>query len=137
LRRNVESLLASYKQAGTEFMQTNPLETAPLDAVPGIRTAVVTRIGTRVGDYQLVKEVGRGGMGDVYRAVRVDGHFDREVAIKLCAAAPTRICAGTVSHRTPDSGRSRTSKHRRTTRWRNDRRQSSLPGDGTGGWRSD
>lgn len=77
LRREVESLLSSYKQAGSDFMQT-----APLDAVPGT-SPVQTRIGSRVGVYQLAKEVGRGGMGDVYRAVRADGQFDKEVAIKL------------------------------------------------------
>lgn len=77
LKREVESLLSSYKEAGSDFMQT-----APLDAVPGA-TPVQTRIGSRIGVYQLVQEVGRGGMGDVYRAVRADGHYDKEVAVKL------------------------------------------------------
>jgi eukaryotic-like serine/threonine-protein kinase len=77
LRGEVESLLSSNSQAGSDSLQT-----APLEGGPGIK-AIQTRIGTRVGVYQLVKEVGRGGMGDVYRAVRVDGHFDKEVAVKL------------------------------------------------------
>jgi serine/threonine-protein kinase len=41
--------------------------------------------GVRVGQYQLDEEIGRGGMGRVYRARRVDGAFDREVAVKLVA----------------------------------------------------
>jgi serine/threonine protein kinase len=40
-------------------------------------------IGRRVGAYRLDEEVGRGGMGVVYRASRVDGEFDQTVAIKL------------------------------------------------------
>ena len=39
--------------------------------------------GTRVGSYRLVEEIGRGGMGVVFRAVREDEHFSKEVAIKL------------------------------------------------------
>ncbi len=40
-------------------------------------------IGRTVGVYELVEEVGRGGMGTVYRASRSDGEFDQTVAIKL------------------------------------------------------
>ena len=40
-------------------------------------------IGRRVGVYRLEEEVGRGGMGVVYRARRDDGEFDQTVAIKL------------------------------------------------------
>ena len=40
-------------------------------------------IGQRIGVYRLEEEVGRGGMGAVFRASRVDGEFDQTVAIKL------------------------------------------------------
>lgn len=39
--------------------------------------------GTVVGAYQIVELAGRGGMGDVYRARRIDGALDMEVAIKM------------------------------------------------------
>lgn len=41
------------------------------------------RIGKRIGRYELISELGRGGMGAVYRARRADGAFEQEVAIKL------------------------------------------------------
>jgi tetratricopeptide (TPR) repeat protein len=42
-----------------------------------------TTVGLRLGPWRLTRLVGRGGMGDVYEAVRVDGEFEQRVAIKL------------------------------------------------------
>ena len=39
--------------------------------------------GTRIGPYQIVREIGRGGMGQVYLADRADGQFAQQVALKL------------------------------------------------------
>lgn len=39
--------------------------------------------GTRVGPYRVEDEIGRGGMGTVYRAARADGTFEKTVALKL------------------------------------------------------
>ena len=39
--------------------------------------------GTRVGPYRVLDELGRGGMGIVYRAERADGEFVQVVALKL------------------------------------------------------
>ncbi len=41
--------------------------------------------GSVVGPYRLLRELGRGGMGVVYLAERDDGHFEQQVAIKVCA----------------------------------------------------
>jgi non-specific serine/threonine protein kinase/serine/threonine-protein kinase len=41
------------------------------------------RVGECIGPYRIVQEVGHGGMGTVYRAVRADDEFHAEVAIKV------------------------------------------------------
>jgi eukaryotic-like serine/threonine-protein kinase len=40
-------------------------------------------IGQRLGPYAIVSLIARGGMGEVYRAERVDGQYEQHVAIKL------------------------------------------------------
>ena len=39
--------------------------------------------GQQLGNYRIVSELGRGGMGRVFLAERADGQFDRQVALKL------------------------------------------------------
>ena len=45
--------------------------------VPDIRT------NQQVGPYRLIREIGRGGMGTVYLAMRSDDVFQKRVAIKI------------------------------------------------------
>jgi eukaryotic-like serine/threonine-protein kinase len=42
-----------------------------------------SRGGERLGAYEIVREIGRGGMGAVYLARRADEQFDKQVAIKI------------------------------------------------------
>jgi serine/threonine-protein kinase len=39
--------------------------------------------GRRIGPFEVVRELGRGGMGAVYLAERVDGEFEQQVALKV------------------------------------------------------
>jgi eukaryotic-like serine/threonine-protein kinase len=49
--------------------------------------------GQRCGPYELLEELGRGGMGQVWLAHRFDGLYDREVALKLPRVAGNRALA--------------------------------------------
>lgn len=40
-------------------------------------------IGRELGDYRVTRLIAEGGMGRVYRAERIDGSFERDVAIKV------------------------------------------------------
>ncbi len=43
-------------------------------------------IGKRISQYRIVEQLGSGGMGEVYRAVRADDQYQKQVAIKLVRA---------------------------------------------------
>ena len=76
LRREVDSLLASHEQADTGFLNTPAANlTSPEPAT--------ARSGHRIGVYQIIEEIGHGGMGEVYRATRADGQYAMEVALKI------------------------------------------------------
>lgn len=64
--------LIAVERASGDFLETGPFH--GWDPEP---------VGKRIGRYELMEELGRGGMGVVYRARRADGAFEQEVAIKL------------------------------------------------------
>src|SRR5690554_3163375 len=78
LLEEVKTLLLSYKKKG------------PLDhSIEDLKSLVFSdfeikkMIGDKIGPYNIIDELGRGGMGNVYLAERADGHFDQQVALKL------------------------------------------------------
>ena len=80
LRARVEGLLAAHESPAGILERRLPAATPALVVEP-LRDR-------RIGPYRVVRELGRGGMGVVYLAERVDGEFCREVAIKLLRNSP-------------------------------------------------
>lgn len=78
LRNQVETLLQSLEQAGSTI--DSPAFGA---VVPETVVESPLMIGKRLGAYRIEREIGRGGMGSVYLAVRADDEFHKRVAIKL------------------------------------------------------
>ena len=76
LRAEIESLLA--KNDTNDVFLESDLSQSILEDIAG-----ESRIGERIGNYKIIREIGSGGMGSVYLADRADGAFEQKVAIKL------------------------------------------------------
>src|SRR5271163_1358159 len=79
LRGELESLIAAHDAASDDFLNTPAAATGAFAEAPGPDPWV----GKHIGPYQLIEEIGSGGMGEVYRAIRVDDEYQKQVAIKL------------------------------------------------------
>lgn len=79
LRCALENLLTQEQALGS-FL-ANPILTSldlfAFDATPN------DLANAQIGSYRIVREIGRGGMGVVYEATRIDEVFSKQVAIKL------------------------------------------------------
>jgi eukaryotic-like serine/threonine-protein kinase len=76
LRRETESLLATESHAHLSIARV----------IAGAATALFDQAsleGARFGAWQIIREIGRGGMGAVYLAARADDEFNKQVAIKV------------------------------------------------------
>ncbi len=77
LRSEVESLLHAHEAEG-------PVDRAMAEMTSLHRPADESALqGLRIGPYELIEELGSGGMGRVFLARRADGQFDQHVALKL------------------------------------------------------
>jgi serine/threonine protein kinase len=80
LRVEVESLIAAHEQSG-DFIDTPAYKvTGALPAEP-----VRSRLGSHIGHYRIVGQIGRGGMGEVFMAE--DSQLGRKAALKFLPAA--------------------------------------------------
>src|SRR5262245_15947110 len=75
LRREVESLIGFHERA------ENFIETPPAEVAADWLAVKELRAGQTIGHYQLIRQIGRGGMGEVYLAL--DARLERQVALKL------------------------------------------------------
>jgi tetratricopeptide (TPR) repeat protein len=78
LLAEVARLLAAH-EAADERLDQGAAAMAP-GAWEELQTAVA---GRRIGPYRILSELGRGGMGAVYLAVRDEAGFEQRVAVKL------------------------------------------------------
>lgn len=70
----LEKLLEEHRTLAQEqFLEREPLRP----------TNELSLMGEIVGAYKLISRIGEGGMGNVWLAERVDGRFEREVAVKF------------------------------------------------------
>ena len=86
LKQDVESRLSHHDSAATTGAGSFDPHAAPTG--PPLWRQDQTEdidplIGRRLGAYKIERQIGRGGMGAVYEAVRADREFTKRVAIKL------------------------------------------------------
>ena len=89
LRAEVESLLAADGGGNREI--TSLVRGSIVSLVSGPASGAANSPsssegsleGTRAGEWLLTEEIGRGGMGAVYKATRGDGEFSIEAAVKI------------------------------------------------------
>jgi len=77
LRRRVESLIAA------DGRSWNLLDSPAASAPPSSPSGRLPASGERIGAYEVLSEIGHGGMGIVYLAKRADKQFEKTVAIKV------------------------------------------------------
>src|SRR5262249_10834454 len=95
-RRWLEGLPAEHRDLEAALRRallregTDSSRVAPIDTLPELHTeddlsaaADTLRPGARVGPYELVRMLGKGGMAQVWFARRADGAYQRDVALKL------------------------------------------------------
>ncbi len=83
LRHEVDRLLVDEQAMAAQFLNETSLATT---AASVLSESGRPWIGRRVGAYQVVKLIGAGGMGEVYRAFRADDQYRKEVALKVVRA---------------------------------------------------
>jgi non-specific serine/threonine protein kinase/serine/threonine-protein kinase len=83
LRDDLEPLLDSQQRLKDQFLDQANLATAAATLVSPDENFWV---GRRVGPYQVVEQIGVGGMGEVYRAFRADDQYKKVVALKFVRA---------------------------------------------------
>src|SRR5262245_27268135 len=74
--------------AVAELLDAHQLAEGGLTLTPQVAAALIVNplenlVGRRIGPYQVLREIGRGGMGAVYLAQRADHVYSKQVALKV------------------------------------------------------
>src|SRR4029450_12571995 len=88
VRASVEALLRADGGASGFMARPAPGVTGAFDPAPGGETAAVLPgecVGTQIGPYKLLQQIGEGGMGTVYMAEQ-SRPIQRKVALKIIKA---------------------------------------------------
>lgn len=86
LKQQVTELLESIEKSATEdFLEGTEAypKNLAVDFSEENLTAGSTMIGETIGNYKILELIGHGGMGSVFLTERVDGAYDKKVALKL------------------------------------------------------
>ena len=86
LRSEVESLLAGDAAAANGAVQLIDSPTLAREAWQEL-VAPASAIGSLIGPWRVLRELGRGGMGVVYLVERADGQYEQRAALKLMRAS--------------------------------------------------
>lgn len=95
LRLHLEDLLRAHEATEAQHFEKFSEELGSNLAAAGFVPPV---IGRRIGAYRVEAEIGHGGMGGVYRAVRADDAYEKRVAIKLVDRGLSRRSAELFRH---------------------------------------
>jgi serine/threonine protein kinase/tetratricopeptide (TPR) repeat protein len=80
----VQSLLLAHEAAGDFISRPALVEAGVAANGPDSQLAAEsTYLGRKIGSYEIIRELGRGGMGAVFLASRADAQFAKRVAIKI------------------------------------------------------
>lgn len=83
LRARALALLADRTDESTATTQPSRLSPEAIAQAVDATIGGAAWAGRRIGAWRLVEAIGRGGMGEVWRAERVDGGFRQDAALKL------------------------------------------------------
>jgi serine/threonine protein kinase len=77
--QEVKLLLSAHQDADTFLAEPAPVK----ETIDAMTSRCPDLTGRRLGVYEVIRKIARGGMGRIYAAKRVDGEYEQNVAIKV------------------------------------------------------